>query len=117
MASIAGLDNRVLAMIYVHLEPAADNSAESVLVISLEGEIDQEAAPYLDRALVRAFAGGTTVCCDLSGTVFFGTAGAIVLLDAAQHARDEKKSFVLRGVHGTAQRILDAVGLDHRSLR
>ena len=113
VASIAGLDETVIATIHRHVEPVAQQRFRAVTVISFEGDVDRDTAPYLDRALHRAVSGGTPVCCDLGRVGFFGAAGARVVLSAVRHSRAVGGTFLLRGVPTISLRVLEVAGVDH----
>ena len=112
VASVADADDTVTAMIYRHVEPLVADAGLFVLIISIDGDVEGDAAAYLDHALQRAVLDGAPVCCDLSSARFFGAAGATVVLTAAERAADVGTLLLLRGVHGLTGRVLDAVGFE-----
>jgi anti-anti-sigma factor len=113
VASVADSDDIVIAVIYRHEEPAPDADGAPITVISVHGDIDQDTGAYLERVLQRAVGTATgTICCDLTSTDFLGATGVRIFLGAAERARDAGRSFTLRGVHGIAEVVLDALGVD-----
>lgn len=112
IASIADPDDTVTAMIYRHAEPMLSEAVQSLVVISVDGDVECDAAAYLDHILQQAMKDGTPVCCDLSRTEFFGAAGATVVLRVAHRAAEAGSVFLLRGVHGISALVLKVVGFD-----
>jgi anti-anti-sigma regulatory factor len=112
VASITDTDDTVTAMIYRHAEPMVPEADLSLLVISVDGDVECDAAAYLDHILQQAMKDGTPVCCDLTRTEFFGAAGATVALYAAHRAAEAGSVFLLRGVHGISALVLEVVGFD-----
>ena len=78
-------------------------------VVRVGGEIDQDTAPLVALALARALDAHASVCCDLSEVTFFGAAGAHALLAAHRRALETGRAFSLRGVHGVADRVMEAL--------
>jgi anti-anti-sigma factor len=115
VASVADWDDTVVTMIYRHVEAASPEAVLGTVVISVDGDLDGDAAAHLDRALRRALAGGTPVHCDLNRTGFFGSAAARAVLSAFRYADETAATLRLRGVHGMRRYVLETVGLD-RSL-
>jgi anti-anti-sigma regulatory factor len=112
IASIADPDDTVTAMIYRHAQPLVPEAALSLVVISVDGDVECDAAAHLDHILQQTMKDGTPVCCDLSRTDFFGAAGATVALRAAHRAAESGSVFLLRGVHGVSAIVLKVVGFD-----
>jgi anti-anti-sigma factor len=112
VASVADVDDTVLTMIYRHTEPTEVGQA---VVISVEGDLDADAAAHLEHVLRRSIDGGTPVYCDLSCGGYFGSAGARAVLSAVGHAGDRGGVLLLRGVHGMPRRVLEVVGLNSSS--
>ena len=116
VASIADSDDVVIAMIYRHTEPTPHTEsagAAPTTIISVQGDVDHDTAPYLERVLqlvVDTAAG--PVCCDLAGADFVSATGVGVFFVAAQRAHDAGAAFTLRGLHGIAERVFDALGFD-----
>ena len=54
IASIADPDDTVTAMIYRHAEPMLPEAAQSLVVISVDGDVEWDAAAYLDHILQQA---------------------------------------------------------------
>jgi anti-anti-sigma factor len=115
IASVADSDDIVIAQFFRHEEAAPAGDGTPTTVIAVRGDIDIDTAPYLERALQRAFDDSVAICCDLGRTEFFGAAGANVLLGAVRQAAAAGAVFTVRGVHEVVAQVLDAVGFD-RSL-
>jgi anti-anti-sigma factor len=113
-ASIVGYEGTVIATITRSAEaPAAATDVEGpISVVTVEGDIDADTAPLLEQALRLAINDRFETCLDMRRVDFFGAAGAHVLLAAHGHAASLRHSFVLRGVHSSATRVLTIVGLD-----
>ena len=109
VASVAAPDDTVTAMIYRHTE--STGSGPGLVVITVDGDVDHDTAPYLDRVLRRTVASGQPVCCDLSRTGFFGSAGARVVAGAATTGG----TFSIRGARKIIRRTLETAGVDCRS--
>jgi len=112
VASVAGFDDTVLAVIYRHVETFVPDADLHLVVLSVEGDFDSDTACHLEPAVRRAIDVGAPVCCDLRSAGFFGAAGARVLLSAVQQASEADTLFLVRGVHGMVGRVLAAVGFD-----
>ena len=112
VASVADFDDSVIAVIYRHVEAFVPGADLHVVVLSIEGDLDSDAACHLEAAVRQAIDGGAPVCCDLRSAGFFGAAGARVLLSAVQQAAEADTLFLVRGVRGMAGRVLAAVGFD-----
>ncbi|AGZ42946.1 STAS domain-containing protein [Actinoplanes friuliensis] len=110
VAAVVGLDDVVIATVYTHTE--TDDQAPDLHVITVDGDVDRDTAPYLERALVRGLSVGQRVCCDLSRADFFGSAGAKVLFTAAATGG----AFRVRGARGITRLVLDAVGFNRTLL-
>jgi anti-anti-sigma factor len=113
-ASVAGYDGTVIATITRTVEsPAALAGVGGPLsVVTVDGDIDQDTAPLLEQALRLAINDRLQTCLDMRRVDFFGAAGVHVLIAAQGHAASLRHCFVLRGVHGIADRVLTIVGLD-----
>jgi len=112
VASVAGFDDTVIAVIYRYVEPFVPLADLHLVVLSIEGDLDSDTACHLESAVRQAIDVGSPVCCDLRSAGFFGAAGARLLLSAAQQAADADTLFLVRGVRGMAGRVLAAVGFD-----
>ncbi|MEU6313311.1 STAS domain-containing protein [Streptomyces sp. NPDC047014] len=88
-------------------------TAHDATVITLRGEIDEENAPYLARALTRAAADdgpGRTVV-DLSGTPFVDSSVLHALLDAQRAHTAAGSVLVLAGpLHTAVRRLFEVTG-------
>jgi anti-anti-sigma factor len=115
VASVVDLDDTVTATIYRHVEPIMPSADLHAVIITIDGDVDSDAAAHLEYTVRRALAGGTPVCCDLSGATYFGAAGASAVLAALRYAADAGALFLLRGARGMTLRVLEVVGVD-RSL-
>jgi anti-anti-sigma factor len=139
VASVADSDDVVIAMIFRHTEPShvqpshtqpshmqpshtqptrhtqptGASDAAPTTIISVQGDVDHDTAPYLERVLQLAVdTAAGPVCCDLSGADFVSATGVGVFFVAAQRAHDAGAAFTLRGLHGIAERVFDALGFD-----
>jgi anti-anti-sigma factor len=112
VASVAGFDDTVIAVIYRHVELFVPDADLHLVVLSIEGDLDSDTACHLAPAVRQAIDAGAPVCCDLRSAGFFGAAGARVLLSAVQQASEVDCLFLVRGVRGMAGRVLAAVGFD-----
>jgi anti-anti-sigma factor len=81
------------------------------LVVKVSGDVDADTGSTMFVELTQAIDAVPAVCCDLSGTAFFGAEGANVLAVAHLHAARVQGSFSVRGVQGMAARVLSATGL------
>jgi anti-sigma B factor antagonist len=115
IASVADSDEMVIAQFFRHDEALRAGDGRTTTIVSVEGDIDIDTAPYLERALQRAVHDSVAVCCDFGRTEFFGAAGVSALFSVLREARDAGAAFTIRGVHPIVGRVLDAVGFD-RSL-
>jgi anti-sigma B factor antagonist len=113
--SIAGSDGTVIATVCCMLEPPGGPSdgEAAMSVVSVEGDVDLDTAPLLERALIVAINDRPRTCLDLRHVEFFSAAGVHVLLAAHRHATRLGHSLTLQGVHGITERVLAIVGLDH----
>ncbi|HEY0536569.1 MAG TPA: STAS domain-containing protein [Actinoplanes sp.] len=96
-----------------HTQPTGASDAAPTTIISVQGDVDHDTAPYLERVLQLAVdTAAGPVCCDLSGADFVSATGVGVFFVAAQRAHDAGAAFTLRGLHGIAERVFDALGFD-----
>ncbi|MEU3409112.1 STAS domain-containing protein [Streptomyces sp. NPDC006670] len=81
-------------------------------VISLRGEVDEEAAPLLARALAQASEGGPPrTVVDLSGASFVDSSVLHALLTAQRAHAASGSVLVLAGpLHTAVRRLLDVTG-------
>src|SRR3954471_21649569 len=113
-AYVADLAGTVLVAVTCHLAPqSADSWSVPLTIVTVDGDVDQDTAPLLEKALVQALDTGTPVRCDLSRVTFFGAAGANALAAAQQHATAVGRSLSCRGVCGLTGRVLRATGLQN----
>src|SRR4051812_1898290 len=110
-ASVADEDGRTVVTVSRSVERELSDAGpdDSLTVVTVEGEIDQDTVSLLELALARALSGRMSVCCDLTGVTFFGAAAARVLLAAQAHAAETGRVFFLRGVQGITARVINAV--------
>jgi anti-anti-sigma factor len=113
-ASVAGYDGTVIATITRTVESSAAPAGVDgpLSVVTVDGDIDRDTAPLLEQALRLAIDDRLQTCLDMRRVDFFGAAGVHVLIAAYGHAASLRHCFVLRGVHGIADRVLTIVGLD-----
>jgi anti-anti-sigma factor len=112
--SITDPDGTVIATIARHVEHvAAELDVDTVMsVVTVEGDIDLESAPLLERTLVTAIVGRQRTCLDLSLAHFLGAAGVEVLVTARQCAAGLGHTFFVRRVAGMPAQVLAICGLD-----
>ncbi|MDX6760234.1 MULTISPECIES: STAS domain-containing protein [unclassified Streptomyces] len=81
-------------------------------VISLHGEVDEDDAPFLARALAQAAAGGPPrTVVDLSGTPFVDSSVLHALLDAQRAHAAAGALLVLAGpLHTAVRRLFEVTG-------
>ncbi|AQT70569.1 STAS domain-containing protein [Streptomyces sp. fd1-xmd] len=81
-------------------------------VISLHGEVDENDAPFLARALAQAAAGGPPrTVVDLSGTPFVDSSVLHALLDAQRAHTAAGALLVLAGpLHTAVRRLFEVTG-------
>ncbi|WP_060180593.1 STAS domain-containing protein [Streptomyces sp. IMTB 1903] len=81
-------------------------------VISLHGEVDENDAPFLARALAQAAAGGPPrTVVDLSGTPFVDSSVLHALLDAQRAHAAAGALLVLAGpLHTAVRRLFEVTG-------
>ena len=84
-------------------------------VIRLHGELDIDAAPDLERALLRSRPAGERVVLDLSDLQFMDSTGLRVLLRARAAAEEGRWEIFLRDVPSNIQRLFDMTGV-HEAL-
>lgn len=112
-ATVAGADGTVLATVSRHVERLpAGADPDSCVVIGAAGDIDEDTTPLLQTALIHAIDRRPDVRCDLSQVLFFGAAGANLLVAAHLHAVGRGHRFAVRGAHGTTRRVLRISNLD-----
>ena len=87
---------------------------EDVDVISLAGELDLAAAPELRRRLTGAVESSTAarIMLDLSGVGFLDAHCTSVIVAAAELAADRGRQLRVDGLHGIAERVFGALGLE-----
>jgi anti-anti-sigma factor len=91
----------------------AGNGGERV--IRLHGELDIDAAPDLERALLRSRPAGQRVVLDLSELQFMDSTGLRVLLRARAAAEEGHWEIFLRDVPSNIRRLFDMTGV-HEAL-
>ncbi|MFE2129640.1 STAS domain-containing protein [Streptomyces amritsarensis] len=81
-------------------------------VISLHGEVDEDDAPFLARALAQAAAGGPPrTVVDLSGTPFVDSSVLHALLDAQRaHAAAGALLVLASPLHTAVRRLFEVTG-------
>ena len=84
-------------------------------VIRLHGELDIDAAPDLERALLRSRPAGQRVVLDLSELQFMDSTGLRVLLRARAAAEEGHWEIFLRDVPSNIRRLFDMTGV-HEAL-
>jgi anti-anti-sigma factor len=112
VASVAGADDTVVAVIYRHVESFVPEADLHVVVLTIEGDLDSDTAFHLEPVLHEAIGAGVPVCCDLRSAGFFGATGARVLLFAVRQAADVDTLFLVRGAGRMTRRVLAAVAFD-----
>ena len=94
---------------------AEDTGGDGAHVIRLHGELDIDAAPDLERALLRSRPAGERVVLDLSELQFMDSTGLRVLLRARAAAEEGRWEIFLRDVPSNIQRLFDMTGV-HEAL-
>jgi anti-anti-sigma factor len=94
---------------------AEDAGSGGERVIRLRGELDIDAAPDLERALLRSRPAGQRVMLDLSELKFMDSTGLRVLLRARAAAEEGRWEIFLRDVPSNIQRLFDMTGV-HEAL-
>lgn len=112
VATVADLDGPVTAVIYCHLEPLLAEADLYLTVITIDGDVDSDTAPYLEYHLREAVSWGVPVCWDLARVGYFGAAGARIALSAAQQAAATGTMFLVRSARRMPRRVLEATGFD-----
>jgi len=83
---------------------------ENGLTLSLEGRLDTNAAPELDKELNASLDGVNSLVFDFSKLKYISSAGLRVLL-SAQKKMSSKRSMRLIGVSDSIMEIFDITGL------
>jgi anti-anti-sigma factor len=94
---------------------AESTGGDGAHVIRLHGELDIDAAPDLERALLRSRPAGERVVLDLSDLQFMDSTGLRVLLRARAAAEEGRWEIFLRDVPSNIQRLFDMTGV-HEAL-
>ena len=94
---------------------AENTGGDGAHVIRLHGELDIDAAPDLERALLRSRPAGERVVLDLSDLQFMDSTGLRVLLRARAAAEEGRWEIFLRDVPSNIQRLFDMTGV-HEAL-
>lgn len=110
-ASVTASDGAVIATVARHIRPAGPGERGSEVVVTVQGDLDLEAAPLVQRTLTQALDGAERVCLDLGEVSFFGATGVRVVITARLHAISLGRAFRLTGVHGITARVLALSGL------
>jgi anti-anti-sigma factor len=80
-------------------------------VIVVEGELDMNTAPLLERELEAAIAApGTAVLLDLSACEFIDSTGIALIVRSWQQLED-KGGFAICGLSNQVKRVIDITGL------
>lgn len=80
-------------------------------MILVEGELDMNTAPELERELEAALAAGSPLLIDLSRCEFIDSSGIALIVKARQQLEGEGR-FALCGVGNQVKRVLGITGLD-----
>jgi anti-sigma B factor antagonist len=84
-------------------------------VLTLEGELDLETAPEVDRQLDRILATQVTrVLIDLSGVTFMDSTGLSSIVRASRFAESNGHRLVLRREPRQVQRLFELTGIESR---
>jgi anti-sigma B factor antagonist len=84
-------------------------------VLTLEGELDLETAPEVDRQLARLHATQVKrVLIDLSGVTFMDSTGLSSIVRASRFAESNGHSLVLRRGPRQVQRLFELTGVESR---
>jgi anti-anti-sigma factor len=85
----------------------------AVATVALTGEIDMSVSHDVSCALITELRRPQigTVCVDLSGVLFLGSAGLQALVEARQFADDHGKGFMVTGAKGPPLQVLETTGL------
>ena len=94
---------------------AESTGGDGAHVIRLHGELDIDAAPDVERALLRSRPAGQRVVLDLSELQFMDSTGLRVLLRARAAAEEGRWEIFLRDVPSNIQRLFDMTGV-HEAL-
>jgi anti-anti-sigma factor len=81
------------------------------LVVLVEGELDMNTAPQLERELERPLSGTSPLLIDLSACEFIDSTGISLIVRAWQQLGKDGR-FALCGVHSQVERVLDVTGLE-----
>ncbi|MBP5207590.1 MAG: STAS domain-containing protein [Clostridia bacterium] len=84
-------------------------AAENGLTLSLEGRLDTNTAPELEKTLNGSLDGVNALTFDLSGLEYISSAGLRILL-AAHKKMSGKGSMKIRGAQSAIKEIFDITG-------
>ncbi len=91
----------------VSVAPSADGAARVTLI----GELDQEAAPNVGRALEEAIGMGSDVELDMRACDFVDSIGIATLVTAARRLHDQDRMLTILGARERVLRILELTGI------
>jgi anti-anti-sigma factor len=91
----------------VSVAPKADGGARVTLI----GELDQEAAPDVNRALDAAIGMGSDVELDMRACDFVDSIGIATLVTAARQLHEEDRMLTILGARQRVLRILELTGI------
>jgi anti-anti-sigma factor len=111
-ATVTDSSGTQLLRVVLRAEPPDRCGALGPSVVAVAGEVDLEAAPLLQDALVDAVDRHRTVYCDLSDVSFFSAAGVTALVVAHERAAQVGSRLLIRGAHGITHQVLQITGLD-----
>jgi anti-anti-sigma factor len=110
--TVSGPSGAPLLTVALRTEPAGVQAGLDLLVVAAAGEVDLDTASLLEAALVDAVVRRPRVCCDLSDVTFLSAAGVTALLAAHVRAIETGCHLTLRGVNGSARRVLSVTGVE-----
>ena len=88
-------------------------SEAETCIVRLDGELDLESAPALERELERLLANGRTssITLDVAGLTFIDSIGLHCLLRGARSARGSGRELRVRSPRGQVEHVLRLTGL------
>ena len=79
-------------------------------ILNVEGRVDTNTSPELQKAILAAFQGAKKLTLDLAGVQYISSAGLRALLIGQKTAASKGGSMELVNVQPTVKTILDSVG-------
>ena len=98
----------------IDLRAAVRNDPDGALVLHLEGEVDVESSPLINRVVDAALIEGEPrVVVDLAGVTFLDSRGIRALLSAHESAESRGAELVVRSPRKQALDVLLMSGCEH----